>query len=83
MGIEGVRHLDKEERVNVTTHGRRQHGGERMKKVIMAAAVLCLGLLLGAGSRSAPFIKTKAYNMLTFVDDRTEKNSNHFLPVEG
>ncbi len=62
----------------MTTHGRRQHGGERMKKVIMAAAVLCLGLLLGAGSRSAPFIKTKAYNMLTFVDDRTEKKLKPF-----
>ena len=46
---------------------------KRLKKVMMAATVFCLGLLLGVVSRSASSIKTKAYNMLSPVDDRTEE----------
>lgn len=44
-----------------------------LKKVMMAAAVLCLGLLLVAGGRSASSIKTQAYNMLSPADDRAEE----------
>ena len=46
-------------------------GEELKKKVMMTAAVLCLGLLLGIGSRMASSIgKTKAYNMLAPTDVR-------------
>lgn len=44
----------------------------KTKKVMMAAAVLCLGLLLCTGSRIASVIeKTGAYNMLASADART------------
>lgn len=48
-------------------------GEELKKKVMMTAAVLCLGLLLVAGSRMASSIQTKAYNILAPVDDRAEE----------
>lgn len=44
----------------------------KTKKVMMAAAVLCLGLLLCTGSRIASVIeKTGAYNLLASADART------------
>lgn len=44
----------------------------KTKKVMMAAAVLCLGSLLCIGSRIASVIgKTGAYNMLASADTRT------------